>query len=501
MNKTMLVILDGLGLGEEVDSNAYYMAKTPFLDRLMKECPTSRLKASGASVGLPEWQIGNSEVGHLNLGAGRVVYQDLTRINEEIKAGKIYENPVLEEAMEGALSKDKALHLIGLVSHGGVHSSYDHLLALIKMAKKKGLKEVYIHAFLDGRDVLPQVAKDDIKDLETFLEKEGLGEISTIVGRYYAMDRDSRWDRIELAYDAMVRGKGKVSMAAEDAIKESYAEGIDDEFVKPIVMSGRRIAKGDSLIFFNFRADRARQISRALREPGFDEFPVEDLGLDFYTLTKYDDYDWAKVIYGEEKIKNTLGEYLASKGASQLRIAETEKYAHVTFFFNGGVEEPYPEEYRILIASPKVATYDEKPEMSAEEITDRLICHLEKDRPDYVTINYANCDMVGHTGKLDAAIRAVEEVDRDLERLVNTAKDLGYKMLITADHGNCEKMKEDGKDAPYTAHTTNEVPLILVGKEAELVEGKLANVAPTILDLMGLEKPEEMTEESLIRRK
>lgn len=502
MEKALLIILDGLGLGQDSDSNAFKVADTPVLDNLMKEYPNTKLYASGEEVGLPKGQIGNSEVGHLNIGAGRIVYQDLTRINKDIETEDFFENQAINEAIDSAKEKGKNLHLIGLVSKGGVHSSFEHLKALIKLAKKKNFENLYIHAFLDGRDVLPKSAYDDIEELELIL-KENTGTLSTIIGRYYAMDRDKRWERVERAYDAMVNRVGLKENSLQ-AIKSYYDQGINDEFMEPIICSGKGIEEGDSVVFFNFRADRARQLTRAFIEKDFNEFPnikAKDLNLNFVTMTEYDaNFENLQIAYGQEELKNTLGEYISSKGIKQLRIAETEKYAHVTFFFNGGKEKPFNNEDRLLINSPKVATYDLKPEMSAYEVTDELVDKIEKDTYGLIIANYANPDMVGHTGVVDAAVKAVETVDKCLEKVIKAARDNNYNIIITADHGNCEQMKELGKDTPYTAHTTNQVPLILIGKDVELEEGILADIAPTILDLMGLEKPEEMTENSIIRR-
>ncbi len=502
MEKALLIILDGLGLGQDSDSNAFKVADTPVLDNLMKEYPNTKLYASGEEVGLPKGQIGNSEVGHLNIGAGRIVYQDLTRINKDIETGDFFENQVINEAIDSAKEKGKNLHLVGLVSKGGVHSSFEHLKALIKLAKKKNFGNLYIHAFLDGRDVLPKSAYDDIEELELVL-KENTGTLSTIIGRYYAMDRDKRWERVERAYDAMVNRVG-VKENPLQAIKSYYDQGINDEFMEPIICSGKGIEEGDSVVFFNFRADRARQLTRAFIEKDFNEFPnikAKDLNLNFVTMTEYDaNFENLEIAYGQEELKNTLGEYISFRGINQLRIAETEKYAHVTFFFNGGKENPFNNEDRLLVNSPKVATYDLKPEMSAYEVTDELVDKIEKDTYGLIIANYANPDMVGHTGVVDAAVKAVETVDKCLEKVIKAARDNNYNIIITADHGNCEQMKELGKDTPYTAHTTNQVPLILIGKDVELEEGILANIAPTILDLMGLEKPEEMTENSIIRR-
>lgn len=502
MKKALLIILDGLGLGQDSDSNAFKVADTPVLDNLMKEYPNTKLYASGEEVGLPKGQIGNSEVGHLNIGAGRIVYQDLTRINKDIETEDFFENQAINEAIDSAKEKGKNLHLIGLVSKGGVHSSFEHLKALIKLAKKKNFENLYIHAFLDGRDVLPKSAYDDIEELELIL-KENTGTLSTIIGRYYAMDRDKRWERVERAYNAMVNRVGLKENSLQ-AIKSYYDQGINDEFMEPIICSGKGIEEGDSVVFFNFRADRARQLTRAFIEKDFNEFPnikAKDLNLNFVTMTEYDaNFENLQIAYGQEELKNTLGEYISSKGIKQLRIAETEKYAHVTFFFNGGKEKPFNNEDRLLINSPKVATYDLKPEMSAYEVTDELVDKIEKDTYGLIIANYANPDMVGHTGVVDAAVKAVETVDKCLEKVIKAARDNNYNIIITADHGNCEQMKELGKDTPYTAHTTNQVPLILIGKDVELEEGILADIAPTILDLMGLEKPEEMTENSIIRR-
>jgi len=506
MKTTILVILDGFGLNEREYGNAIKQANTPNLDKLFEKYPNNILNASGLDVGLPVGQMGNSEVGHLNIGAGRIVYQEYTRISKSIEDGDFFENAALLKAIDNVKSHDSSLHLMGLLSDGGVHSHNSHLYALLKLAKIHGLTKVYVHPFLDGRDVPPNSAKRYLEELEEKIREIGVGKIATISGRYYSMDRDKRWDRTKLAYDALTKGIGIYASSSIEAIENSYRENILDEFVKPTVILENNkpvatVMDNDSIIMFNFRPDRARQITRAFVDPDFDGFNRDKtLNLEYITFTQYDaTMPNVTVAYPPQSLKNTLGEYISNLGLKQLRIAETEKYAHVTFFFNGGVETPNENETRILIPSPKVATYDLKPEMSAFEITDKLIEELEKNIYDLVIVNYANCDMGGHTGVMDAAIKAVEAVDTCVGRLVDKALELDAQVIITADHGNCDEMLDD-KGNVVTSHSTNPVPIILINapEEYSIGKGRLADIAPTILQLMGLEKPEEMTGTSLI---
>ncbi|MGM0506256.1 MAG: 2,3-bisphosphoglycerate-independent phosphoglycerate mutase [Bacteroidota bacterium] len=496
-DKALLVILDGLGLGDDYEGNAVARAHTPCLDQLMEKQPNSRLSASGEDVGLPEGQFGNSEVGHLNIGAGRIVWQELSRINKSIRDRSFYENEALKSAFKRGEERGK-VHLLGLFSDGGVHSHLNHLDALLEMASGYDLDQVAVHAFTDGRDTSPH---GGINYYKTFLEsaqRHGTGSLASIIGRYYAMDRDHRWERTELAYDLLVHGKGTQSDDPESAFRSSYEEGITDEFIKPHLFDNEhelRIEPGDSLIFFNIRADRVRQIIKALL--AFDEVPFgeDDLKLEITTFTSYDETFASRVhvAYPPAQLINTLGQWVASKSLRQLRISETEKYPHVTYFFNGGNETPNPNEDRILVPSPKVATYDQQPEMSATEVTDKLTEALSRDVYNLVIVNYANPDMVGHTGDLDAAIKAVETVDHELSKVLETAREHGYKTLIIADHGNADQMiQPDG--SPHTAHTTAPVPAILDGVErVTMRNGVLADVAPTLLKMMGLSQPNEMT--------
>ncbi len=500
----MLMILDGWGVAPASDVNAATLAQTPNLDRYFAEFPHTTLEASGMEVGLPEGQIGNSEVGHLNIGAGRIIYQSLTRITKAIKDGDFFNNEVLCACMDKTKDAGKALHLMGLLSDGGVHSNINHLIALLEMAKARGLEKVYVHAFLDGRDVPPKSAVGFIKQLQEAIAGMEFGKIATVMGRYYAMDRDNRWDRLEKAYKTLVLGDGKLVADPVQGVEASYEAGITDEFVEPMVVDGvdAKITGGDGIIFFNFRPDRARQITRALNDAEFPHFerPASALPVNFVCMTQYDATIDAPVAYPPEEYTETLGEVLAKEGKRQLRIAETEKYAHVTFFFNGGVEEPNLNEERILINSPKVATYDLQPEMSAYDVTDALLAELDKDKFDVVVLNYANPDMVGHTGVLPAAIKAMEAVDECVGKVVDKVLSLGGSVCITADHGNLEKMAEaDG--TPHTAHTTNIVPFILVSNEEhKLHSGVLADIAPTMLELLNIEKPAVMTGSSLIEK-
>ena len=501
------MILDGFGDNANQDGNAIKQANTPNLDRLMKKYPNTDIYTSGKYVGLPDGQMGNSEVGHTNIGAGRIVYQELTRITKSIEDGDFFSIPELTEAVENCKKNHTKLHIMGLVSDGGVHSHQRHLYALLELAKRKGLDDVFVHCFMDGRDTLPAAGEGYIQKLEEKMKEKGVGKIATISGRFYAMDRDKRWQRIQKAYDAMVFGKGETSTSATSAIEGSYQKEIFDEFVVPTVITnnGKPIATiddGDSVIFFNFRPDRARQITRAIVDPNFNEFKTKKMNLDFVTMTEYDEtIPNVKVAFKPETLKNTFGEYISNKGKTQLRIAETEKYAHVTFFFNGGREEPYKGEDRILIPSPKVETYDMKPEMSAYEITENVIKAINDEKYDAIILNFANPDMVGHTGNLDAAIKAVEAVDTCVGKIIDALSKHNGTCIITADHGNCDQMIDYKTGDPFTSHTTNPVPIILYGVEnVKLNNGRLCDIAPTLLDLMGLEKPKEMTGESLIVR-
>ena len=498
----LLTILDGWGITADTYGNSIVAAGTPNFNRYWNNYPHTELVASGLAVGLPRGQMGNSEVGHLNMGAGRVVYQELTRITKEIEEGSFYQNKRLLEALEHVKKTGGNLHLLGLLSDGGVHSHIEHLFALLELCRRENFSRVFIHAFLDGRDVPPQNAREYIEALEAKLKELGFGQIATVMGRYYAMDRDKRWERTEKAYRALVLGEGYKVTEPEAAVALAYDRGETDEFVSPtVVVNGEGqpwglVKEGDSIIFYNFRPDRARQITRAFVDADFTGFTREKIkNLHFVCFTQYDKTIDAPVAFLPQTIENCLGEYLAKKGKRQLRIAETEKYAHVTFFFNGGVEKPYPGEERILIPSPKVATYDLKPEMSAYEVTEKLLAEMEKGY-DLIVLNYANPDMVGHTGNFDAAVKAINAVDECLGQVVDKFLALGGTVIITADHGNAEKMLEtDG--LPYTAHTTNPVPFILVGENYRDVKlqdgGSLCDIAPTILRLLELEIPPEMT--------
>ncbi|MDR2089654.1 MAG: 2,3-bisphosphoglycerate-independent phosphoglycerate mutase [Clostridiales Family XIII bacterium] len=506
----MLMILDGFGLSDETRGNAIAAARKPHLDGIFRDYPHTSLGASGEAVGLPDGQMGNSEVGHLNIGAGRVVYQEYTRISKSVRDGDFFENPALNRAADRALENGGALHLLGLVSDGGVHSHNTHLCALLAFAKRKGLERVYVHAFLDGRDTPPRSAAGFLRELEAEIAKIGAGRIALLSGRYYAMDRDNRWERVQQAYDAISLGTGIPAASAAEAIESAYAAGESDEFVKPrnICAAGERpvtVQDGDSVIFFNFRPDRARELTRCFVDPRFAGFPREKTyaSLFFVTMTSYDaEMPNAEVAYPPQTLDNTLGAYIAGLGLSQLRIAETEKYAHVTFFFNGGVEEPNAGEDRVLIDSPKVATYDLQPEMSAPAVTDEAIARIESGKYDLVVLNFANCDMVGHTGVLEAATKAVEAVDACIGRIAERVLARDGRILLTADHGNAERMIDDD-GTPFTAHTTNPVPLALIAKEkapALLPGGRLCDLAPTLLDLMDLPQPAEMTGRSLLDR-
>ncbi len=509
----VLIIMDGFGLSDRKEWNAVYQAQTPNLDRYWNEYPHVAIGASGLDVGLPAGQMGNSEVGHLNIGAGRIVYQELTRISKAIEDGSFFNNRALLAAIENVKKHGTKLHVMGLVSDGGVHSHIEHLYALIELAKRSGLPQVYIHCFTDGRDVPPTSGKSYIEALQKKLDEYKFGKIATVMGRYYAMDRDKRWDRTQKAYDALVLGVGEFASSGVEAMEKSYSANVTDEFVRPtVVLEGGKpvttIEPNDSIIFFNFRPDRARQLTRAFIQPEFNEFPRSKgyFPVCFVSMTQYDEtFTNIHVAYEPQVITNTFGEYISKLGKKQLRIAETEKYAHVTFFFNGGVEYPNENEDRVLIPSPKVATYDLKPSMSAFEVTDEVEKRIASGEYDVIILNYANCDMVGHTGVMEAAVEAVETVDKCVGRVVEAVRARGGKVIVTADHGNAEQMWDYETNQPHTAHTSNPVPFILIDdtrKGVTLREGgRLADIVPTMLELMGLDKPEEMTGESLILKK
>ena len=505
----VLTIMDGFGFNPETSGNAIFSARTPNLDEIFKNCATTQIGASGMDVGLPEGQMGNSEVGHTNIGAGRVVYQELTRITKSITDGDFFQNTAFLNAVENCKKNDSALHLMGLLSDGGVHSHIEHLYGLVQLAKNNGLDRVYIHALLDGRDVPPASAADFIDTLNAKLDEIGCGKIATVLGRFYGMDRDNRWERVNLAYAALVYGEGNQTDNAAAVVRESYtikdADGkfITDEFVIPTVVAGtERIKTNDSVIFFNFRPDRAREITRTFVDDDFTGF--ERIGgrqkVYYVCMTQYDaSMPNVEVAFKPESLENTLGEFLAKNGLTQLRIAETEKYAHVTFFFNGGREVMFEGENRTLINSPKVATYDLQPEMSANEVCDKVCVAIESGNYDVIILNFANCDMVGHTGFFDAAVKAVETVDNCVGKVMESTLKTGGVMLLTADHGNADRMVDiDG--SPFTAHTTNPVPFAVIGKQCELREGgRLCDIAPTIIKLLGLEQPSEMTGISIIK--
>ena len=497
----VLMILDGFGINNSTVGNAIYSAKTPNIDALMEKYPHTEIQASGMDVGLPRGQMGNSEGGHTNIGAGRIVYQELTRITKTVEEGGLSAIPELQKAVANCKEHDSSLHLMGLLSDGGVHSHIQHLFGLLAMAKEQGLEKVYVHCFMDGRDVPPSSGKDYVEQLQAELNRLGVGKIATICGRYYAMDRDNRWERVSKAYDAMVNGIGVEESDPVKAMADSYANGVTDEFVVPVVVDKNgSISANDSVIFFNFRPDRAREITRTLVDEAFNGFERAKgfFPLCYTCMTQYDaTMPNVQVAFHPQSLEDTFGEYISNKGLKQLRIAETEKYAHVTFFFNGGVETVYPGEDRCLINSPKVATYDLQPEMSAYEVTDALEERLGN--YDVIIINYANCDMVGHTGVFEAAVKAVEAVDTCVGRIVNKTLELGGAVLLTADHGNADQMLAED-NTPFTAHTTNPVPLLAVGLgDIKLREGgRLADLAPTMLSVLGLEKPEAMSGESLI---
>lgn len=505
----VLLVLDGWGINKSSEGNAIAAAKAPVYNNLITEYPHTELLASGEAVGLPDGQMGNSEVGHLNLGAGRIVYQDSTRISKAIRDKEFFQNPILRSAMQTAKEKQTALHLMGLLSDGGVHSRMDHIFAMLDMVKDQGITQVFFHAFLDGRDTPPSSAIQYVKQLEEHLSKIGIGKIATVSGRYYAMDRDKRWERVQKAYEAIVSGEGIRKFSAVEAIQQSYEHERTDEFMLPAVIIDKKKNKqvatfrnGDVVIFCNFRSDRAREITRAMTDPefkGFNRRLFPKLSM-FVCLTTYDKTFDLPVAFGPMRLTHILGEVLSNRGVQQLRIAETEKYAHVTFFFNGGEEPPFPLEDRVLVPSPRdVATYDQKPEMSAREITDKLVERIASNRYGFILANYANPDMVGHTGILGAAVKAVEVLDECLGRVLRAADQAEANVLITADHGNIEMMSDHTTGQPHTAHTTDPVPFIITAKKLKLRKsGILADVAPTVLELMGISIPAEMTGKSLI---
>ena len=506
---TMLMILDGFGDNPNKDGNAIKLANTPNIDKLMKKYPNTDIYTSGKYVGLPDGQMGNSEVGHTNIGAGRIVYQELTRITKSIEDGDFFSNPEFIAAIENCKKHNSKLHILGLVSDGGVHSHIRHLYGLLEMAKRRDFENVYVHCFLDGRDTPPASAEGYIAKLQDKMKEKGIGKIASISGRFYAMDRDKRWQRIQKCYDALVNGEGLKAGTAIKAIEDSYQKEVFDEFVEPtVICTGEepvaKIEENDSVIFFNFRPDRAREITRTLVDKDFNEFETKKMDLYFVCFTNYDEtMPNVHIAFKKEVLHNTFGEVVSKAGLTQLRIAETEKYAHVTFFFNGGEEKQYPGEDRILVPSPKVETYDQKPEMSAYEVTDKVVEAIQSDKYDVVILNFANTDMVGHTGSLPAAIKAVEAVDECVGRIVKIIEEKKGNLIITADHGNAEQMIDYATGEPHTAHTTNPVPIILITEDQTIKlkeNGKLADLAPTMLDLMGIEKPEEMTGESLLER-
>ena len=502
---TMLMILDGFGENSNKDGNAVELANTPNIDKLMKTCPVTDVYTSGLNVGLPDGQMGNSEVGHTNIGAGRIVYQELTRITKSIEDGDFFSIPELVEAIENCKKNNSKLHVMGLLSDGGVHSHMRHLYAILELAKRKDFEDVYVHCFMDGRDTPPASGENYILKLEEKMKEKGVGKIASISGRFYSMDRDKRWNRVQKTYDALVSGVGEKANTAISAIESSYQKEIFDEFIEPTVICNgdspiATIENNDSVIFFNFRPDRAREITRTLVDKEFNEFETKKMNLYFVCFTRYDDtMPNVEIAFKPTTLENTFGEYVSKNGLNQLRIAETEKYAHVTFFFNGGEEKQYEGEDRILVPSPKVETYDLKPEMSAIEVTDKVVDAINSKKYDTIILNYANPDMVGHTGNLEAAIKAIETIDACVQRVVEAVEAQEGVLLITADHGNAEQMIDYKTGEPHTAHTTNPVPLILVGmSNTKLKSGKLADLAPTMLDIMGLEKPAEMTGESLL---
>ena len=496
-----LIIMDGFGIAPASPGNAVRAANTPNLDKILRENANSRLSASGLDVGLPDGQMGNSEVGHTNIGAGRIVFQELPRITKSIQDGDFFENKALLGAVKNCKEHDSAIHFMGLMSDGGVHSHNEHLWGLLELAKRNGLQRVYVHCFMDGRDVSPTSGADFVAQTAAKCKELGVGEIATVVGRYYAMDRDNRWERVERAYNALVFGEGKHASDPVAAIRESYANDVTDEFIEPIIAADGTIGPNDSVVFFNFRPDRAREITRTFVDEQFDGFTRKNgfFPLYYVCMTQYDaSMPNVHVAFQPQTLKNTFGEYISRLGYKQLRIAETEKYAHVTFFFNGGVETMYEGEDRVLVNSPKVATYDLQPEMSAPEVTDKVVDLIHSQKYDVIILNFANCDMVGHTGVFDAAVKAVETVDTCVGRVVEAMREIGGISLITADHGNAERMLDEDGKSPFTAHTTNPVPFVIVGAQVCLRDGRLADIAPTMLDLMGINPPEEMDGKSLI---
>jgi len=505
----MLIILDGFGMSDKKDGNAIAMAKTPNINKIFEQWPLQNGSASGLDVGLPEGQMGNSEVGHTNIGAGRIVYQELTRITKSIQDGDFSDNKAFLGAIENCKKNNSSLHLYGLLSDGGVHSHNTHLYALLELAKKQGLSKVYVHAFLDGRDTPPTSGKGFLMELEAKMKEIGVGKVATVSGRYYAMDRDTRWERVETAYNALISGEGKTAVSVSVCMDASYADGVNDEFVVPTVILDNDkptaiIAPNDSIIFYNFRPDRAREITCAFCEPNFSHFPRKNglMPLNYVCFTDYDPTIPNKVVaFLGQSLNNTMGEYVSNRGLTQLRIAETTKYAHVTYFFNGGVEEPYKNEDRTLIPTPEVATFDLKPEMSALEVTDSVLEAIKSKKYDLIVMNYANCDMVGHTGIIPATIKAVETVDTCLGKVIDAVIETNGQAFICADHGNADKMVDEETNEPFTAHTTNPVPFVLVNcKKAKGLKsgGKLCDISPTLLDMMGVPQPEEMTGKSLL---
>lgn len=498
-NKIGLLILDGWGIGKKDDSDAISKAQTPFFDSLLKKYSNAQLTTFGEAVGLPAGQMGNSEVGHLNIGAGRIVYQELSRINNSVKSKAFFKNPVLLEAFKVAREQNKKMHFIGLVSNGGVHSHQKHLEALCTMANEQNITNTYIHIFTDGRDCDPKSGLGFVKELEDFISTTTI-KIASVIGRYFAMDRDNRWERIKKAYHLMTKGQGAKFNSASEALSASYKNGITDEFVDPVIINNDGIIEtGDVVICFNFRSDRPREITTALTQKDFPEFGMKKMDLHYYCMTRYDEtFKHVKIVFEKENLANTLGEVISKHGLSQVRIAETEKYPHVTFFFNGGREAPFEKEHRILVNSPKVATYDLMPEMSAHIVKSKIIDYLTTEHPDFICLNFANPDMVGHTGVFPSIIKAVETVDHCLEEIITIGKKTGYEFIVIADHGNAD-MAINADSSPNTAHTTNPVPVVFVSeKDVKITGGKLADIAPTILKRLGIECPDEMNGESLI---
>ena len=498
---TALIIMDGFGHRDEVKGNAIKVAKTPNLDRIFSENPTVDIGASGLDVGLPDGQMGNSEVGHTNIGAGRIVYQELTRITKAIQDGTFFENEALRSAIDQCKWFNSTLHIFGLLSDGGVHSHIDHMFALLELARRSGLRKVCFHCFMDGRDTPPQSGIEYIDRLQAKINAVELGCIATISGRYYAMDRDNRWERVEKAYDAIVNGVGEHAASAHEAMQASYDAGVTDEFVVPVIVTeGATVQNDDAIIFANFRPDRAREITRAFVDDAFTGFARDKRNIHYVCMTQYDaTIPGVEIAFKPQSLQNTFGEYISDKGLTQLRIAETEKYAHVTFFFNGGVEKEYPGEDRALIPSPKVATYDLQPEMSEPAVTEECVKRILSGKYDMIVLNFANCDMVGHTGVFDAAVKAIEAVDEGVGKVVDAILKMDGQCLLTADHGNVDQMLDADGVTPFTAHSTNPVPLAMIGHKGKLAEGGvLADIAPTLLAMMGLPQPEEMTGKSLL---